>query len=687
MKKATIILIAIAAALTASAQGEWKWAHSIGGGNGPNPSDYYNQIFNTAFDDDGNIYIYGSIGGDVKLDGNLLQYTDVASVLNRGEPGILLAKFDTLGNMLWYKVIKSTEHVFPKWMEVHDNKVFITGNLEVGGGLNYPSMMNSVWVYYLDTLARGPQMHAVPAEDRVAPFKSGRWTFVATLDLDGNLLEDHFVEVYGRQIFHGFREELTLFYSVRRAYPFHVDRQGNTYFYTPIIYKGSESMPYTIIVDGDSSRKYDIYLPGSIDSAAPGNAAFWNAILYKFSPDWKLVRAKLLVDHVEGAYPYCANGDDSLVSFDTYYKGLSYDEEDNMYLSGYLTTNPCLVNAGSTQHHYPVHYYWDSIHRLTVHDITSALDCCFLLKYDTAGNVVWSNQLHTKGWIINWSTNAISASAGWFGNTLHDHSVYVLGDGFYYIDDTTKVYFDDESNPLQRFTEYTHENYLSGNLITSSTEVGFFARFDKETGAYINHGIVPAGRVTSTETPGVAHNRVFAFSHFGYVTAMNYLFTTWRDDGLFLSQDTVTASNSIVRGRGVMADEQGHVVTALMSKGSVYFPDDVTAYSCGSSNMVLAMYYNPEFAEPYVGIPDREDKPIPVKIWPNPTAMTLNVECESTPIEQIAIQDMTGRELLRKRVGDYQDVIDVSSLPEGLYLMKVVGDGRILYEKFIKSAQ
>ena len=63
----------------------------------------------------------------------------------KNERSILLAKFDTLGNMLWYKVVKSSaEQAFPLWMEVRNNNVYIAGNCAFYGSYS------DDWLYYTD---------------------------------------------------------------------------------------------------------------------------------------------------------------------------------------------------------------------------------------------------------------------------------------------------------------------------------------------------------------------------------------------------------------------------------------------------------------------------------------------------------------------------------------------------------
>ena len=253
MKKQIHIFVAMLATLfltlTASAQGEWKWAHYWSGGDG-SFGDYYNEITNTAFDDEGNIYVYGTMGGDVIFDGLTFQFTTNPSVLSKNDRTILLAKFDTLGNMLWHKEMKSdNEAASPRWMEVRNNKVFVAADC---GFYGYQS---DSWLYYWDTLITRMQINSLPQEQQKPPYKAfSRWTCLAQFDLDGNLLEDHFVQTYSRESFFNgsnwLRYDYTLCQTAGAApTPVHVDNNGNYYIYTPIQYKGTENEPFTIIVD------------------------------------------------------------------------------------------------------------------------------------------------------------------------------------------------------------------------------------------------------------------------------------------------------------------------------------------------------------------------------------------------------------------------------------------------------
>ena len=681
MKRITIIAILIAAVLSASAQGEWKWAHCIGGGNGSGTAagDYYNSISTAAFDGDGNLYVYGSIGGSARIDNELLPFSEDPRVLLANIPGILLAKFDTVGNMLWCKVVRQSSYsAWPNWMEVRDGKVYIAGNGGFGGDSHHE------WLYYLDTLIEESQINALPDSLRKPPFKKyTRWSFFATFDLDGNLLEDCFVESYSREYIEPVHIRSNRPFCNNSSFspaPFHVDRDGNWYVFNPTVYRGVDTLPYTIVVYGDTTILYDLYFPGSIDPSEPYGAGFCNSMQYKFSPDWRLLSTKFLVDHVEGMNPTWPNGGDSISGFGCFYHGLSFDEDDNMYLSGYMQMTDRRPNSGGLLHHYPVYYYWDSVHRLVVHDITSAEYANFVVKYDTAGNVVWCNQLHTKGYVVDLQTNLCSTRNEWKGNVINDNSIYIAGCGYYMIDDSTQVYFDNESNSLQRYTESPYAGGLIG-----TTNIGFFVQYDKDSGEYISHGIVPASDAIVANTPGVVGNRAFNFAQYGYTIDNTNLFVEWSDDGQFIHADSVVGDVEPYMSFGVVASERGYVATALMSKSPLEFSPNVVA-SCGTNDAksTIAMYYNPAFGNE---VPDREDHTLSVKVWPNPAVRTLQVEIEEALLEGVSVLDIAGRTLIRQKVQEHRCQIDVSSLPAGIYLLEIVSDGKKQYEKFVRSAK
>ncbi|MCK9339374.1 MAG: T9SS type A sorting domain-containing protein [Bacteroidales bacterium] len=662
---AFVLLIA-----TATAQGEWKWAHYWSGSDG-SYSSYYNYITNTAFDNEGNLYVFGAMGNNPVYDGESFEYCSEAMTGGANNPSILLAKFDTLGNMLWYKVVKSSEGTSDAlWMEVKDNRIVISGSTVALEDVEY--YYNSKWFYYLDTLITGAQVHNIPAEERQFPFRPGRYTFFATLDKDGNLLDQHFVEAFTRDL-HINGSSYTqapecLCYHLSGTCPFHVDAQGNTYVYTWFQYGGNEENPYTIVVDGDTNKTYNLFLPGNTDMA------IGNAMLYKFTPEWTLDFAHLLVNHTDGiATPYELTGDSVNPLFNCNLQGLSFDEEDNMYLSGYIQIALCTESYGVNLHNYPVHLWWDESHCLTINDQSSSQQANFIIKYNPDGQVVWSNQIYTRGG-LDPNSNEGYTRVSWLGNYYYDNSVWIIGGG-YYNGENALIYFDNEENPLRRFLSADHS-------------IVFVARFNSISGEYINHAIVPASQPMPSKSPFVFNDRVLALSSTNISYNEAYI-TQWDMNGNVISViDTITFNNyfDATRSSGLLGNAFGHLSAGLLCFGSVTFGNGVSV-NCptSQSNAAFALYHDPELLVPYVKVPEYKKPTSSLHLYPNPASTFIFVDCGKLQPEAIFIFDENGRELRRVRCNNDTTVVNLMGLPAGTYFLKTVGsDGTSAVGKFVK---
>ena len=118
----------------------------------------------------------------------------------------------------------------------------------------------------------------------------------------------------------------------------------------------------------------------------------------------------------------------------------------------------------------------------------------------------------------------------------------------------------------------------------------------------------------------------------------------------------------------------------------ISFNNNVSA-NCpsGQSSAVFALYHDPSFAEPYVGISDYKEPLSNVRIWPNPTNNILYVESDNIPIDYITIMDLNGRILVKENVGDNSFVMNASCLSAGTYLLETVCKGQVSIDKFVKS--
>ena len=97
---ALCLILLQAVFFSASAQGEWKWANYWTGNDDPlSSTNAYNYVVKTAFDDEGNIYAFGSCGGTAQIQdqSQAIHMLNNATVLTANTQGSVLAKFDRNG--------------------------------------------------------------------------------------------------------------------------------------------------------------------------------------------------------------------------------------------------------------------------------------------------------------------------------------------------------------------------------------------------------------------------------------------------------------------------------------------------------------------------------------------------------------------------------------------------------------
>ena len=73
-----------------------------------------------------------------------------------------------------------------------------------------------------------------------------------------------------------------------------------------------------------------------------------------------------------------------------------------------------------------------------------------------------------------------------------------------------------------------------------------------------------------------------------------------------------------------------------------------------------------------------------VKLYPNPTSNILNIEANGA-IQNIAVYNVLGQEVMNKQTEGTSISLDVSSLNSGIYVIKTMIDGNVSSTKFIKD--
>lgn len=77
-------------------QPDWQWVKQFGSNLNDNQNNYDEEIWNLQVDDSGNVYISGSVWGNVNIDSNSFSH-------NLYSQNGFLAKFNCSGDLLWYK--------------------------------------------------------------------------------------------------------------------------------------------------------------------------------------------------------------------------------------------------------------------------------------------------------------------------------------------------------------------------------------------------------------------------------------------------------------------------------------------------------------------------------------------------------------------------------------------------------
>ncbi|NTW24845.1 MAG: T9SS type A sorting domain-containing protein [Lentimicrobium sp.] len=113
---------------------------------------------------------------------------------------------------------------------------------------------------------------------------------------------------------------------------------------------------------------------------------------------------------------------------------------------------------------------------------------------------------------------------------------------------------------------------------------------------------------------------------------------------------------------------------------SIFFTDSITGYAAGRSGIILKTT-NGGLA---ISGPDVMNKPI--KIYPNPVSDFLMVESNYTPTQKSELQlyNISGQLMLQQDIHNKKSELDLSKLPKGVYVLKILSPQGIEVIKFDK---
>jgi photosystem II stability/assembly factor-like uncharacterized protein len=156
-------------------------------------------------------------------------------------------------------------------------------------------------------------------------------------------------------------------------------------------------------------------------------------------------------------------------------------------------------------------------------------------------------------------------------------------------------------------------------------------------------------------------------------TPANSVFFTDVNSGYAVGEDIITKT----RNSGTDWSEQTSGTTNALN--SVYFPCPDTGYAVGENGIVLKTTNGGG----NVGMIDHNKTGQTLTITPNPAYNSILIK---TPVKgSIFILNINGQRLLEQKNIEQGMAIDVSIFPEGIYVVKVVGENGIWVGKMVKE--
>lgn len=202
------------------------------------------------------------------------------------------------------------------------------------------------------------------------------------------------------------------------------------------------------------------------------------------------------------------------------------------------------------------------------------------------------------------------------------------------------------------------DNPLYDNQFTISTSKGIFTSFN-------------GGHSWSKLYDGLIHKTYHSSQMFGLIVGI-VLSSDISDFALLYSTDDGQ------NWQEIDADEL--FKTAAVDAIIRFQPDNAEVF-IGSIDLGLMRYtldYNTIGVKPNKFVKNR------LKIYPNPVKNVLTLRSE-LKIESIRIYSITGQEIIYKKVDDYNENLDLSSLSNGLYLIKVEDSSGVQTHRIVKE--
>lgn len=264
---------------------------------------------------------------------------------------------------------------------------------------------------------------------------------------------------------------------------------------------------------------------------------------------------------------------------------------------------------------------------------------------------------------------------------------------------------------------YTFINWTKNGTQVSTNQTYTFTITESAT--YIAHFSAQSYTITTASSPsnGGTTTGGGTYNHGQTCTVMastanGYAFTNWTENGTQVSTNanysfTVTSNRNLVANfaqsthtiqatsgaNGIITPSGSITVAHGANQSFAIIPDEgyevQDVYIDGSSVGAMSSYtFTNVTADHYihvtfVHVDGVEENYLSAVVYPNPTKGIVNIKCKD--VVQINIFNTFGQLVLTQSTnGNDLDTIDISHLPNGLYLMQLIGQGGTATKSIIK---
>ena len=602
MKKLFFFSILALLSLTLQAQ-RFDWVTSWYGSSGSGVENPSNDIIGTVFDSEGNIYVLGCYYPGAQPFGVDPVPMDIATPNNKSA---VIAKLNPDGGLVWCKGIHSckrtngTGYVSPMGIRlVGDTAIMITALMTLPSTSTADNKL-----YYLDTLVES----IIPYDTLMSNVSA----FI-TLDLDGHLVEDHFLHMggvfnNGEPIYDSYQiHQLSVLTMNQKS--FVVDNNGNIYILRKAIdgfsaqdssfvdTSGIESYYFSVSDGRVGALRVIVDGHGDIYYTPQHNSQQWNLQILKFSPHFEeLLGAVYLFDSTDVYHTSDIFGNNSgSVMYKPTVTPTSFeiDEANNLYL-WFKVYNPrsylplCNTNAFAF--------------RATAQGTYASM----LVKYDSSLAPLFAEQMRFTE-IPGSNTMSSFSSSGSVFIDESTNTVYLSGQsgkaplgvppgtaGY-----ETTVYWGDDTLDLWNNMFWLRIDRDNGNLVSygkARSEIGAGTELRTNGNGNIDPRMgIANGKVVATFNYGhsfsFADTTVDRGSSSSWATALGI----WDEDGNELACYDFNAEHNYNRNRGVYLKDSALYITGVLFSSGTF--GDTTLPNAGC-RAYIAKYVDPSLMQP-----------------------------------------------------------------------------------------